>query len=81
MIDQTSIIQWLSIKILYLDTEYDLKLIDKGEFHKLRKEAIKEAEEMMYNQRISDVNNGYSQGYDDGIEGKEPMRPEYDFKE
>ena len=28
------------------------------------------------NQRQEDTNNGYSKGYDDGIQGKEPMRPE-----
>ena len=26
-------------------------------------------------QRQEDTNHGYSQGYDDGSEGKEPMRP------
>jgi hypothetical protein len=28
------------------------------------------------NQRQADTNNGYAQGYDDGIQGKEPMQPE-----
>jgi hypothetical protein len=34
------------------------------------------AKSMEVKQRQEDTNNGYSQGYDDGIQGKEPMQPE-----
>jgi len=34
------------------------------------------AKEMETNQRQEDTNHGYSQGYDDGVQGKEPMQPE-----
>lgn len=34
------------------------------------------AKEMEANQRQQDTNHGYAQGYDDGAEGKEPMKPE-----
>ncbi len=34
------------------------------------------AKEMEAKQRQEDTNHGYSQGYDDGVQGKEPMQPE-----
>ncbi len=34
------------------------------------------AKEMEAKQRQEDTNHGYSQGYDDGAQGKEPMQPE-----
>jgi hypothetical protein len=37
---------------------------------------IKHAKSMEAKQRQEDTNNGYSQGYDDGIQDKEPMQPE-----
>jgi hypothetical protein len=37
---------------------------------------IQQAKEMEANQRQEDTNHGYSQGYDDGAQGKEPMEPE-----
>ena len=36
----------------------------------------KEALEIEAKQRQEDTNHGYSQGYDDGAEGAEPMKPE-----
>lgn len=35
-----------------------------------------EAKEMELKQRQEDTNYGYSQGWDDGNQNKEPMRPE-----
>ncbi len=37
---------------------------------------IEQAKEMEAKQRQEDTNHGYSQGYDDGAQGKEPMQPE-----
>jgi hypothetical protein len=34
------------------------------------------AKAMEAKQRQEDTNNGYSQGYDDAAQGKEPMKPE-----
>ena len=44
----------------------------KGQF----KKQIEEALEMEKQQRQEDTNYGYSQGWDDGNQNKEPMRPE-----
>jgi len=42
-----------------------------------RKEwMIDKAKEMEKKQRQEDTNYGYSQGWDDGNQNKEPMRPE-----
>jgi hypothetical protein len=40
------------------------------------KDKIEQAKEIENKQRQEDTNNGYSQGYDDGVQGKEPMKPE-----
>jgi len=37
---------------------------------------FEQAKEMEAKQRQEDTNHGYSQGYDDGVQGKEPMQPE-----
>jgi hypothetical protein len=37
---------------------------------------IEKAKEMEKHQRQEDTNYGYSQGWDDGNQNKEPMRPE-----
>jgi len=37
---------------------------------------FEKAKEMEAKQRQKDTNHGYSQGYDDGAQGKEPMQPE-----
>jgi hypothetical protein len=37
---------------------------------------LKEAKEMEKHQRQEDTNYGYSQGWDDGNQNKEPMKPE-----
>jgi hypothetical protein len=46
--------------------------------HWYQKQAIifEQAKEMEKEQRQEDTNYGYSQGWDDGNENKEPMRPE-----
>jgi hypothetical protein len=37
---------------------------------------VEQAKEMEKEQRQEDTNYGYSQGWDDGNQNKEPMRPE-----
>jgi hypothetical protein len=37
---------------------------------------VEQAKEMEKHQRQEDTNYGYSQGWDDGNQNKEPMRPE-----
>jgi hypothetical protein len=39
-------------------------------------DVINKAKEMELQQRQEDTNYGYSQGWDDGNQNKEPMRPE-----
>jgi hypothetical protein len=39
-------------------------------------DVINQAKEMEKEQRQEDTNYGYSQGWDDGNQNKEPMRPE-----
>jgi len=39
-------------------------------------DVINQAKEMEKKQRQEDTNYGYSQGWDDGNQNKEPMRPE-----
>jgi hypothetical protein len=39
-------------------------------------EIFEQAKEMEEEQRQEDTNYGYSQGWDDGNQNKEPMRPE-----
>jgi hypothetical protein len=39
-------------------------------------DALENAKEIEKGQRQEDTNSGYSQGWDDGNQNKEPMRPE-----
>jgi hypothetical protein len=39
-------------------------------------QIFEQAKEMELKQRQEDTNHGYSQGWDDGNQNKEPMRPE-----
>ncbi len=39
-------------------------------------DALEKTKEMEKKQRQEDTNYGYSQGWDDGNQNKEPMRPE-----
>jgi hypothetical protein len=50
--------------------------INQVEYGIKRVKLIEQAKEMEAKQRQEDTNHGYSQGYDDGAQGKEPMQPE-----
>ncbi len=56
----------------WLVEQLDLKNTFALNTHKL----IDKAKEMEKHQRQEDTNYGYSQGWDDGNQNKEPMRPE-----
>lgn len=47
-------------------------LVTKSYFNEL----LQQAKEMELQQRQEDTNYGYSQGWDDGNQNKEPMKPE-----
>jgi hypothetical protein len=44
--------------------------------YSLPSNILEQAKEMEKKQRQEDTNYGYSQGWDDGNQNKEPMRPE-----
>ena len=48
---------------------------------KKAKQLAEELLEMEKEQRQEDTNYGYSQGWDDGNQNKEPMRPEFKQQE
>jgi len=60
-------VEWLESEMLEHYSPFDNKLLY---------EAIHKAKEMEKEQRQEDTNYGYSQGWDDGNQNKEPMRPE-----
>jgi hypothetical protein len=45
-------VEWLAEKMLYIDNEYDMKLITKSEYHAKRRDIIEEAKEMELNQML-----------------------------
>jgi hypothetical protein len=60
-------VEWL---INEIDMQYHDINIKRKEW------MIDKAKEMELHQRQEDTNYGYSQGWDDGNQNKEPMRPE-----
>jgi len=66
MKQQTSV-EWL---INEIDMQYPHINVKSKEW------MIDKAKEMEKKQRQEDTNYGYSQGWDDGNQNKEPMRPE-----
>jgi hypothetical protein len=64
---ENSAVEWLKDTLYaYLNKE-DKKYTDI---------LFKKAKEIEVTQRQEDTNHGYSQGYDDAAQGKEPMKPE-----
>lgn len=43
-------VNWMANELLYLDNEYDMKLIDKNEYQARRKEVIEQANKMFKEQ-------------------------------
>jgi hypothetical protein len=70
-------VEWLEEQVIKfhnwkLNPVFDENCFDEIELRK----AIQQAKEMEKYQRQEDTNYGYSQGWDDGNQNKEPMRPE-----
>jgi hypothetical protein len=61
----------MTTAVEWLVEEFDLNMQDN-----FFMTNIQQAKEMEKHQRQEDTNYGYSQGWDDGNQNKEPMRPE-----
>jgi hypothetical protein len=73
--DQTAV-EWLAEKYDYAYWMVKRDEISSGLAEEWKKHYLEQAKEMEAKQRQEDTNHGYSQGYDDGAQGKEPMKPE-----
>jgi hypothetical protein len=69
-------VEWFNEKIKELFNQYQNEKISESMLHFNRLLALNQAQEMEKKQRQEDTNYGYSQGWDDGNQNKEPMRPE-----
>jgi len=49
-------VEFMASELLYLDNEYDMKLINKNEYQEKRKEIIEQAKEMEKEQMIKFAN-------------------------
>jgi hypothetical protein len=65
-------VEWLADELCYVtnDGRYIVDNTDDVT------DVVNQAKEMEKHQRQEDTNYGYSQGWDDGNQNKEPMRPE-----
>jgi hypothetical protein len=61
-------VEWLESEMLEHYSPFDN--------HEFLYKVIHKAKEMEKEQRQEDTNYGYSQGWDDGNQNEEPMRPE-----
>ncbi len=57
-------VDFMASELLYLDNEYDMKLINKNEYQAKRKEIIDQAKEMEKEQsyNLDDLRNAYRWG-------------------
>ena len=51
-------VEWFANELLYLENEYDMKLINKNEYQAKRKELLKQAKEMEKEQIMQAFANG-----------------------
>ena len=56
-------VDFMASELLYLDNEYDMKLINKNEYQAKRKEIIEQAKEMEKEQIINAYWDGYIKPY------------------
>jgi hypothetical protein len=55
-------VEWFANELLYLENEYDMKLINKNEYQEKRKELIEQAKEMEKEQIMQAFANGKING-------------------
>lgn len=53
-------VEWLASELLYLDNEYDMKLIDKNEYQAKRKEVIEQAKAKEKAAKAKEYLRGYN---------------------
>jgi hypothetical protein len=58
MENKQTAVNWMANELLYLDNEYDMKLIDKNEYQARRKQVTNQAKEMEKEQIIKAFNEG-----------------------
>jgi hypothetical protein len=75
MENKQTAVNWMANELLYLDNEYDMKLINKNEYQAKRKEIIDQAKEM-FEEQIMDA---YNQGSNDY--GSQCYQPEQYYNE
>jgi hypothetical protein len=63
-------VDFMASELLYLDNEYDMKLINKNEYQAKRKEIINKAKEMEETQQAKE----YLKGFKDGKEYEIKMK-------
>jgi hypothetical protein len=51
-------VEWFANELLYLENEYDMKLINKNEYQAKRKELLKQAKEMEKDQIVDAFSEG-----------------------
>jgi hypothetical protein len=69
-------VEWFNEEIKELFNQYQNEKISESMLHFNRLLALNQAKEMEKKQRQEDTNYGYSQGWDDGNQNNEPMKPE-----
>ena len=63
-------VDFMASELLYLDNEYDMKLINKNEYQAKRKEIIEQAKEMEKTEKAKE----YLKGFKDGKEYEIKMK-------
>jgi hypothetical protein len=63
-------VEFMASELLYLDNEYDMKLINKNEYQAKRKEIIEQAKEMEKTEKAKE----YLKGFKDGKEYEIKMK-------
>jgi hypothetical protein len=74
-------VEWMANEFLYLDNDFDMKLIDKNEYQARRKQVIKQAKEMEKEQMDNFFKNGIEYGFDSyhaNELAEEPTRPNFE---
>ena len=74
-------VEWMANEFLYLDNDFDMKLIDKNEYQARRKQVTKQAKEMEKEQMDNFFKNGIEYGFDSyhaNELAEEPTRPNFE---